>query len=210
MSVLLHIPPDHGAIEDVERGEQGCRAVALVIMGHRAEPPFLERQSRLGPVKRLNLAFLVEGQHDGVCGRIDIKPDDIVEFIGKRRIIRQLELPEAVRCRPCAFQMRRTALALILLAAAIMSAVQCVVSPGASLSVRATTRSASSGARRAMREGRVLSRSKPSTPSAMKRSCQRQTQVLDLPVRRMIAAVPTPSADNKMIDARQTCFCGAL
>jgi len=27
---------------------------------------------------------------------------------------------------------------------------------------------------------------------------------------RMIAAVPTPSADNKMILARQTCFCAAL
>ena len=28
----------------------------------------------------------------------------------------------------------------------------------------------------------------------MKRSCQRQTQVFDLPVRRMISLVPTPSA----------------
>ena len=32
-----------------------------------------------------------------------------------------------------------------------------------------------------MRDGRVLSRKRPSTPSSMKRSCQRQTQVLDLP-----------------------------
>ena len=56
--------------------------------------------------------------------------------------------------------MRRTALALIPLAAAIMSAVQCVVSPGASVRVSVTTRSATSGARRAIREGRVLSRSR--------------------------------------------------
>ena len=61
-----------------------------------------------------------------------------------------------------------------------------------------------------MREGRVLSRSSPSTPSSAKRSCQRQTQVLDLPVRRMISTVPTPSALSRMISARQTCFCGAL
>ena len=33
-----------------------------------------------------------------------------------------------------------------------------------------------------MRDGRVLSRSRPSTPSCMKRSCQRQTQVLDVPL----------------------------
>jgi hypothetical protein len=32
-----------------------------------------------------------------------------------------------------------------------------------------------------MREGRVLSRVSPATPSCMKRSCQRQTTVLPLP-----------------------------
>ena len=45
---------------------------------------------------------------------------------------------------------------------------------------------------------------------SIKRSCQRQTQVLDFPVRLMIAFVPTPSAVNNTISARQTCFCGAL
>ena len=47
-------------------------------------------------------------------------------------------------------------------------------------------------------------------PSCMKRSCQRQTQVFDLPVRRMISLVPIPSALNRTISARQTCLCGAL
>ena len=61
-----------------------------------------------------------------------------------------------------------------------------------------------------MREGRVLSRSSPSTPSAAKRSCQRQTQVFDLPVWRMIAFVPSPSAINNTIRARQTCFWAAF
>jgi len=61
-----------------------------------------------------------------------------------------------------------------------------------------------------IREGRVLSRSRQSKPSLMDRSCQRQTQVLDLPLRRMISFVPTPSALNRTISARQTCFCEAL
>ena len=52
----------------------------------------------------------------------------------------------------------------------------------------------------------VLSRSSPATPSRMKRSCQRQTHGLDLPVRRMISAVPQPSAVARTILARQTCF----
>jgi hypothetical protein len=45
-------------------------------------------------------------------------------------------------------------------------------------------------------------------PSFMNRSCQ--TQVFDLPVRRMISLVPTPSALERMIAARQACFCEAL
>src|SRR6267378_3457045 len=44
----------------------------------------------------------------------------------------------------------------------------------------------------------------------MKRSCQRHTQVFDLPVRRMISLVPTPSALKRTISARQTCLCGVL
>ena len=42
------------------------------------------------------------------------------------------------------------------------------------------------------------------------RSCQRQTQVFDLPVRCMISLVPKPSAISRTILARQTCFCGVL
>ena len=38
----------------------------------------------------------------------------------------------------------------------------------------------------------------------MKRSCQRQTQVLEVPVRRMISLVPTPLALSSTICARQT------
>jgi hypothetical protein len=49
-----------------------------------------------------------------------------------------------------------------------------------------------------------------STPSCMKRSCQRQTTVLSLPTARVSAVVPTPSADRTMIRARQTCFCALL
>ena len=36
------------------------------------------------------------------------------------------------------------------------------------------------------------------------------TQVFDLPVRHMIALVPTPSALERIIAARQACFCEAL
>ena len=76
--------------------------------------------------------------------------------------------------------------------------------------VSATTRSAMAESSFGMREGRVLSRKSPATPSAAKRSCQRQTQVLELPVSRMIALVPSPLALSNTICARHTCFSGAL
>jgi hypothetical protein len=44
----------------------------------------------------------------------------------------------------------------------------------------------------------------------MNRSCQRQTQVFDLPVAAMMAFVPRPSAVRSTIRARQTCFCRVL
>ena len=41
-----------------------------------------------------------------------------------------------------------------------------------------------------------------SVPASMKRCCQRQTQVLDVPVMRMISLVPTPSAKSSTICTR--------
>ena len=53
--VTLHAAPNDVAVEHVERSEQGGGAVALVVMRHRAGPPFLDRQARLGTVERLDL-----------------------------------------------------------------------------------------------------------------------------------------------------------
>ena len=36
MAVALHVAPDHGSVEHVQRGEQSRRAVALVVMRHGA------------------------------------------------------------------------------------------------------------------------------------------------------------------------------
>ena len=88
-------------------------------------------------------------------------------------------------------------------------AVQWVASSGwAASSVRVTTPSTTALGNGGMRAGRVWSCTRPSTPSVMNRSCQRQTLGFDTPARRMIAAVPQPSAVARMICTRQTCFCG--
>ena len=73
MTVALHVAADDGAVEHVERGEQGRGAMALVVVGHGAGAALLHGQARLGAVERLDLAFLVDRQDDGVGRRIDIK-----------------------------------------------------------------------------------------------------------------------------------------
>lgn len=75
-------------------------------------------------------------------------------------------------------------------ALASIGEVQCVAASGGPLRVSFTTRSATSAPKGWTRDGRVLSRKSPSTLSCMKRSCQRQTQVLEVPVPRMISCVP--------------------
>jgi len=111
---------------------------------------------------------------------------------------------------PCAFQIPCTALRLIPTASAIARPVRCVTSPGGARRVSSTTRSTVALGSGGVPGGRVLSRGSPATPSAMNRACQRQTHGFDTPARRMISAVPQPSAVARMIAARQTCFCGLL
>ena len=66
MSVALHAAADDGAVEDVEGGEQGGRAVALVVVGHGAGAALLHGQAGLGAVERLDLRLLIDRQHHGM------------------------------------------------------------------------------------------------------------------------------------------------
>src|SRR5262249_40414634 len=73
VAVALHAAADDAAVEHAERGEQGGRAVPLVIVGHGLTTPRLDRQSWLATVERLDLALFVEREHHGVGRWIDIK-----------------------------------------------------------------------------------------------------------------------------------------
>src|SRR5262249_38920862 len=97
MPMALHIAADDGAVENVERGEQCRRAVALVVVRHRPGAPRLHWQSRLSAVEGLDLALLVDREYDGMGGRIDVETDHIPELFGERRIVRQLERPDTMR-----------------------------------------------------------------------------------------------------------------
>jgi hypothetical protein len=95
-------------------------------------------------------------------------------------------------------------------ASAIVVRLQCVALGGVSCTVFVITFNRTSRGSSGTREGRVLSRLSPGTPSSRYRSCQRQTVGFDMPVRRMISTVPRPSAVASTISARQTSLRGVL
>src|SRR5205814_9303970 len=80
MAMALHALANNLALKDIERREQGGDAMALVIMGYGASAPLLHRQTRLSTIKRLNLALFVILQDYGLCGRVDIETDGLLQF----------------------------------------------------------------------------------------------------------------------------------
>ena len=69
-------------------------------MGHGSGAALLERQAGLHSVERLDLAFFVDAEHDGVRRRINIEPDDVAQFVDELRVLGQLELPDPMRLEP--------------------------------------------------------------------------------------------------------------
>jgi hypothetical protein len=86
VTVALHAAPDHHPIEHAKRSEQGGGAVAFIVMRHGLAAPGLDRQTWLGAVERLDLAFFIEREHHGMGRGIDIKANDVGELGGKAGI----------------------------------------------------------------------------------------------------------------------------
>jgi len=60
VGMALHAAPVHDAVERVEGGKQSGGAMPLVVVRHRSAFTGLERQTRLGTIKRLDLRFLID------------------------------------------------------------------------------------------------------------------------------------------------------
>jgi len=91
VSMTRHAVADHFAIEHAQRGEQCGRAVALVVVRHCPATPLVDRQSWLGTIECLDLAFLVDAQDQGFVWRVEIKADHIVELFDKTFVAAELE-----------------------------------------------------------------------------------------------------------------------
>src|SRR5579859_706726 len=97
MRVALFGARDQRPFEVIERSKQRDRAMAAVIMGLCSWMARHQRQTRLGTLESLALAFLVTAQHQSFRRRVQIQADDIPELLLEPGVIRQFEGPDDVR-----------------------------------------------------------------------------------------------------------------
>ena len=82
---------DHGAVSDVERGEQAGDAVPDVVVGAALGHARHHRQHRLRAVQGLDLGLLVHAEHHRLLGRVQVQPDDVADLVHELRVGGQLE-----------------------------------------------------------------------------------------------------------------------
>ncbi len=88
---------DHGAVGDVEGGEQAGGAVPGVVVGAPLGHAGHHRQHRLGPVQGLYLGLLVHAEHDRLLRRVVVEADDVDDLLHEQRVGAQLEPVDEVR-----------------------------------------------------------------------------------------------------------------
>ena len=96
VTMALHTSANDLAFEHVESSEQRRYFVSLVFVGHRASAAFLHRHAGLGAVEGLDLRLLMDREHDGMGGRIDIEPDNITT---SRSLSMNFGSLESLNCR---------------------------------------------------------------------------------------------------------------
>ena len=82
---------DHMPLEDIQRRKQRGRAVPLVIVRLPRRHPWPQGQDRLRAIEGLNLALLIDAQHQRLRGRIQIEADDVPQLAHEVRIAAELE-----------------------------------------------------------------------------------------------------------------------
>ena len=145
----------------VEGGIERRRAVALVVVRHRRRAALLQRQAGLRAVEGLDLALLIDTQHQRAIRRVHVEPHDIRHLLLEMRVVGDLELLYRCGLRPASAQMRCTLVRLMPISPAIVRTLQCVASGGVSLAVLASTLRFTAAVSGVGPDGRVLSRRKP-------------------------------------------------
>jgi hypothetical protein len=97
MTMTLSALCDHLIVGDVVTHDyirHGTTTLFAALAFRVAEP---EGQDRLGPFQRLDLGLLVDAQHNGIAGRIQVETDDIAHLVDEGWTGGELEGFRAVR-----------------------------------------------------------------------------------------------------------------
>src|SRR5487761_214679 len=88
---------DNAAAGNAEGGEQGGDPMAPIVVGPALRHSGSQRQDGLGAVKSLDLRLLVDAEHEGCGGRIQVQADDVTHLLNELRIIGELEVLDPMR-----------------------------------------------------------------------------------------------------------------
>lgn len=91
VSMAWQAVTDDRSVQHAQRCEERRRAVAFVVVRHRAATAFLHREARLGAVQGLDLALLVYAQDEGMFGRVQVQAHYIRHFLLEVGIPAELE-----------------------------------------------------------------------------------------------------------------------
>ncbi len=206
MAVVRHAAPDDRAVKHVERGEQGCRAVALIVLRHGPAFAWLQREAGLGALKSLDLALLVDRDDDRVVRRVHAEANNVLDLGGEGRIVRPLECAQAMGAPDALNGTQRNPAGLRHSPSGPMGD----GAGGLGAAQRDDPRDNGLLAIGAVPGLRVLSRSKPSTPSSAMRRRQRQTARRLTPAWRATSNTGNRSSESNTIFARCTRLRGVV
>jgi len=85
---------DHLAGGGVERRDQAAGAVALIVVGGARRRAGWRRPR--AAIVRLDLALLVDAEHDGELGRVEVEADDVAHLLDEQRILGELPVLDGV------------------------------------------------------------------------------------------------------------------
>ena len=100
MPVTAKAATDYFAGGHIQGREQRGRAVPGVVMRPPFGLPRLHRQQGLRAVQGLDLAFLVDAEHDRSVRRVHVQADDVPDLLDAERVLGKLERLGAVGLQP--------------------------------------------------------------------------------------------------------------
>jgi hypothetical protein len=166
MPMARHAVADNRAVEHAEGRKQGSRAVPLVIVRLRAAAAPPQRQARLRAIESLDLALLVDAQHQGFVRGIQIEPQDVGQLLEEVLVAAELEGLDPMRLQVVALPDALHRGLAEPWARAIVRVLQCVAAGGVVCTVASTTARIFFAETLGLRPGRGASCSSPATRRA--------------------------------------------